>query len=118
MVEPRVTDVEVLKKKARRMAAGQVLSGGSADIGLPLEQVRGCRVSIAAGYGALSEELQAQPGDRLLWILDGFVDITSASGQVTRVNQGESTVLPAQAAFRLVFPTLTIYLSVESPEAV
>lgn len=114
-MEPRITDVEVLKKKARKMAAGQVLAGGTAAIGLPLEQVHGCQVRIAAGYGALTEEPQALPVDRLLWILDGFVDVTSASGQVTRISQGESSVLPAGTAFRLAFPSLTVYLSVESP---
>jgi quercetin dioxygenase-like cupin family protein len=113
-MEPRVTDVEVLKKKARKMAASQVLAGGGADIGLPLGEVQGCQVRIAAGYGSLSEEPAALPADRLIWILDGFVDVTSASGQVTRVSQGECTVLPAGRAHRLAFPTLTLYLCVEA----
>jgi hypothetical protein len=116
-MEPGVTDVEVLKKKARKMAAGQVLAGGGANIGLPLGELPGCQVRIAAGYGSLSDQPVALPADRLMWILDGFVDVTSASGQVTRVSQGESTVLPAGRPHRLVFPTLTLYLCVEGEGA-
>jgi hypothetical protein len=103
----------VIKKKARKMAAGQVLAGGSANIGLPLGEMQGCQVRIAAGYGSLSDEPVALPADRLIWVLDGFVDVTSASGQVTRVSQGESTVLPAGKTYRLAFPALTLYLCVE-----
>ena len=47
----RITDVERLKKAARKTAAGQVLSGGGADVCLDLARLAGCRASIAAGYG-------------------------------------------------------------------
>ena len=113
-MEPRVTDVEVIKKKARKMAAGQVLAGGGANIGLPLGEVQGSQVRIAAGYGSQSEEPVALPADRLIWILDGHVDVHDKAGQVTLVSQGESTVLLGGTAYRLVFPQLTIYLLVQA----
>jgi hypothetical protein len=116
-VEPRIADVEVLKKKARKLAATQVLAGGSADVCLELGAMRGSRVCIRAGYGAQSDLPQAQPADRLLWILDGYLDLESAAGTGTRVSQGESTVLAGGQPVRLVFPTLTIYLHVEAQAA-
>jgi hypothetical protein len=114
IVQPRVTDVERLKKKVRKMAAGQVLAGGDADAFLDLARMRGCQARIAAGYGSLSEKPQTLPRDRLIWILDGYVEVHGASGQVLHVSQGESTLLLGGNAYRLVFPQLTIYLSVEA----
>jgi hypothetical protein len=115
-MQPRVTDVEQLKKKVRKLAAGQVLAGGGADVCLDLGQVVGCRARIAAGYGPLSKAPQSVPHDRLVWILDGHAEIHGTAGDVTYVSQGESTVLTGGTAFRLVFPQLTIYLSVEAVE--
>ncbi len=117
-MEPRVTDVEGLKKKARKLAAGRVLAGGSADVCLDLDVVRGCRVCIRAGYGPLSATPQPTASDRLIWILDGFADVETPSGVVTRVSQGESTVLLGGSAYRLLFPSLTLYLNVEAAQAV
>jgi len=113
-VQLKVTDVEQLKKKVRKLAAGQVLAGGGADVCLDLGQVAGCRARISAGYGPLSEGLQSVPHDRLIWILDGHVDVHDKAGQVTLVSQGESTVLLGGTAYRLVFPQLTIYLLVQA----
>ena len=115
-MQPRVTDVERLKKQVRRMAAGRVLAGGGAEAYLDLGQMDGCRVCIAAGYGPLSPTPQSVPHERLLWILDGFVDVLTTDGQETHVSQGESTVLAAGVGYRLIFPALTIYLLVEGPE--
>ena len=109
----RITDVERLKKAARKTAAGQVLSGGSADVCLDLARLAGCRASIAAGYGPLSEETQPIPHDRLIWVLDGYAEVHDTSGQVTYISSGESTLLPGGQAYRFVFPQLTIYLRVE-----
>lgn len=112
-MQVRITDVERLKKAARKTAAGQVLSGGSADVCLDLARLAGCRASIAAGYGALSERPQPISQDRLIWVLDGYAEVHDPSGRVTHVSSGESTLLPAGQAYRLVFPKLTIYLRVE-----
>jgi len=118
-VQPRITDVEWLKKQVRKLAAGKVLAGGSADVCLDLGEIRGCGARIAAGYGALSQAPEAAPQDRLLWILDGHMSIEMAGGQVTDVSQGESTVLTGGVAYRLLCPQLTIYpiyLLVEAEE--
>jgi len=112
----RVTDVERLKTKVRKLGAGRVLAGDSADVCLELAQLDACRASIAAGYGSLSQALQVMAGDRLLWILDGFAQVHDATGQVTHLSQGESTVLAGGTAYRLVFPQLTLYLLVEPRE--
>ena len=109
----RITDVERLKKAARKTAAGQVLSGGSADVCLDLALLAGCRASIAAGYGPLSAKPQTIPHDRLIWVLDGYAEVHDASGKVTHITSGESTVLRAGESYRIVFPQLTIYLRVE-----
>jgi hypothetical protein len=113
-VQRRVIDVERLKKKVRKMAAGKVLAGGSADVCLDLARTQGCRARIAAGYGPLSSKPQILPRDRLIWILDGYAEAHDSDGQVTHISQGESTVLPGGKAVRLVFPQLSIYLSVEA----
>lgn len=107
-----IKDVERLKKTVRKMAAGRVLSGDSADPFLDLAPMNGCQVRIAAGYGSgpAPEPLARQ---RLLWILEGSVDIQDPSGQVTTVSQGQSALLPARVPFRLTFPHLTLYLAVE-----
>jgi hypothetical protein len=113
-VVQRITDVERLKNKARKMAAGRVLVGEAADICLDLARSGGYRASIAAGYGSLSEAAQTIRTDRLIWILDGHAELHPATGATTYLSQGESTVLKAGSAFRLVFPQLSIYLSVEA----
>jgi uncharacterized cupin superfamily protein len=113
-VQPWVTDVERLKTKVRKMAAGRVLAGDSADVRLDLARMKGCRARIAAGYGALSRVPQAVPADRLVWILDGYAEVHSAAGEVTHISQGGSLVLAGGVPVRLVFPQLTIYLSVEA----
>jgi hypothetical protein len=111
---PRVTDVEELKKKVRKMAARHVLAGEGAAVCLDLAPMEGCRACIAAGYGALSETAQAVPRDRLIWILDGYVELHTADGAVTDISQGETTVLAGGVPYRLVFPQLTLYLMVEA----
>ena len=108
-----VTDIEQLKKKVRKMTAGRVLGGGTASVCLEMGPLNGCRALIAAGYGPLSDQPQAVAYDRLLWILDGRVEISDPSEEVTYVSQGESAVLAAGKPFRLFFPQLTIYLAVE-----
>jgi uncharacterized cupin superfamily protein len=115
-VQLRITDVEVLKKQVRKMVAGQVLAGSGATACRELAPMEGCRVCITAGYGAESGVPRAVAHDRLIWILDGYADISTADGQTTHVSQGESTVLTAGVAYRLVFPQLTVYLLVEGPE--
>jgi len=112
-VRPEIKDVERLKKTVRKMAAGRVLSGDSADPFLDLAQMDGCQVRIAAGYGS-SPAAEPLARERLLWILEGSVDIQDPSGQVTTVSQGQSTLLPAGVPFRLAFPHLTLYLTVEA----
>jgi hypothetical protein len=109
----RITDVERLKKAARKTAAGQVLSGGSADVCLDLARLEGCRASIAAGYGPLSDKPQTIPRDLLIWVLDGYAEVHDASGGVTSVASGESTLLHAGESYRFVFSQLTIYFRVE-----
>jgi uncharacterized cupin superfamily protein len=115
-MQPKVTDVEQLKKKVRKMTAGRVLSGDRADVGLEMAPMDGCRVCIGAGYGSLSGTPQTIPRDRLMWILEGYAEVHAANGSVTHVSQGESTVLAGGAAYRLVFPKLSIYLRVEPGE--
>ena len=115
-MEQRITDVERLKKEVRRLAAGRVLAGESADVCLDLARMTGCRVCLTAGYGSPSREPQPAPRDRLIWILDGFAEIGDTSGQSTTISQGESTVLVAGKAYRLTFPQLTLYLCVEAAE--
>lgn len=113
-MEQRITEVERLKNKARKMAAGRVLAGEPADICLDLARSASYRASIAAGYGSLTEAAQTIRSDRLIWILDGHAELHSATGATTYLSQGESTVLKAGSAFRLVFPQLSIYLRVEA----
>jgi hypothetical protein len=115
-VQPNVMDVEGLKKQARKLAAARVLAGDSADVSLDLAQLRGCQVRIAAGYGPLSKAAVPISRDRLIWILDGYAEIQDAAGKVNNVSQGESIVLSGGKAYRLVFPQLSIYLSVEAGE--
>jgi uncharacterized cupin superfamily protein len=115
-VQPRVTDVERLKKQVRKMAAGRVLAGGGGEACLDLAQMQGCRVAVTAAFGPAGKSAQSVPHDRLLWILDGFVDVQTTDGQVIRVSQGESTVLSGGVAYHLIFPQLTVYLLVEGPE--
>jgi hypothetical protein len=115
-VQLKITDVEVLKKQARKMVAGRVLAGAGASACRDLAQMEGCRVCISAGYGPASDVPQSIPRDRLIWILDGYAHVQTADGQVTDISQGESTVLSASVAYRLAFPQLTIYLLVEGPE--
>ena len=115
-MQRRVTDVERLKKQVRKLAAGEVLSGGGADVCLDLAKLEGCRASIAAGYGSLSKAAEVVPRDRLIWILDGYVEVYDSAGRVSNISQGESTVLASGQAYRLVFPQLTIYLRVEATE--
>lgn len=110
---PRVTDVERVKKQVRKLAAGKVLWGDAADVCLDLARLRGCQVRVAAGYGQLGEEAQASPCDQFIWILDGYAEIQSEGGTVTRISQGESTVLHRDEAYHLLFPQLTLYLLVE-----
>jgi hypothetical protein len=112
----KVTDVERLKKQVRKLAAGQVLSGGGADTCLDLGHMEGCQARIAAGYGPLSRTPQIIPQDRLIWILDGYAEVHDNAGGVLNISQGESTVLFSGEAYRLVFPQLTIYLMVERTE--
>jgi hypothetical protein len=111
-----IRDVERLKKQVRKLAAGKVLAGGGADVCLDLAKLKGCRASIAAGYGPLSKAPQPFPRDRMIWILDGYAEIHDSDGKVLNISQGESTVLASGRAYRLVFPQLTIYLRVETTE--
>lgn len=98
------------------MAAGRVLAGDSTDVGLDLAQLDGCRACINAGYGQLSKTPQPIPRDRLIWMLDGYAEVHDATGRMTNVRQGESTMLSGGQAYRLVFPQLSLYLSVEATE--
>jgi uncharacterized cupin superfamily protein len=116
IVRLKVTDVERLKKQARKLAAGQVLSGDRAEVCLELAQVDGCQAQIAAGYGTPSTTPQPIARDRLIWILDGFAEVRHSSGRVTNVSQGESTVLSGGQTYQLTFPQLSIYLAVEAVE--
>jgi hypothetical protein len=115
-MKPNITDVERCKAKVRRMAAGRVLGGDSADVCLDLARMEGCRVGIAAGYGQLSPEPRAVAHDRLIWILDGFAQLHDSAGQVAHLSQGESSVLAGGVPYRLVFPQLSLYLLVEAGE--
>jgi len=112
-MQPRITDVERVKKQVRKLAAGKVLWGDAADVCLDLARLEGCQVRVVAGYGQLSEEPQKLPYDQFLWILDGYAEIQTAAGAETRISQGESTVLHSGEAYRLFFPQLTLYLLVE-----
>ena len=61
----------------------------------------------------MSEKPQRIPHDRLIWVLDGYAEVHDSAGQVTHIGSGDSTVLSGNQEYRLVFPQLTIYLSVE-----
>jgi hypothetical protein len=112
-MQPRVTDVERVKKQVRKLAAGKVLWGDASEACLELGRLECCQVRIAAGYGQLSTEPQPIPCDQFIWILDGHADIYDAAGTETRISQGESTVLYGGEAYRLEFPQLSLYLLVE-----
>jgi uncharacterized cupin superfamily protein len=112
----KITDVEGLRKRVRKMVADRVLSGDRADVGLELAQMDGCRVCVCGGYGALSREPQTAPRDRLLWVLSGYAEVHAADGHVTSISQGESAVLAGGTSYRLVFPQVSVYLSVEPGE--
>jgi hypothetical protein len=112
-VQQKITDVERLKKAVRKLAATQVLTRGSADVCQDLGRAGNCRARIAAGFGALSKAPEALDRDRLIWILDGYVEVHGPADQVTHIRQGESTILFRGQAYRLVFPQLGIYLVVE-----
>jgi hypothetical protein len=116
IVRLKVTDVERLKKQVRKLAAGQVLSGGGAEVCLELAQMDGCQARIVAGFGTLSATPQPIPCDCLIWILDGFAEVHHSSGRVTNISQGESTVLSGGQAYQFTFPQLSIYLTVEATE--
>lgn len=109
----KTVDVEIIKKKVRKMAAGQVLGGDRADASLDIAPMQGCRARIAAGFGSLTTAPETALQDSLIWILDGYAEVRDADGQVSHVRQGESTVPRCGAAYQLVFPTLTIYLRIE-----
>jgi hypothetical protein len=113
-VQPKVIDVEQLKKKVRKMAAGRVLAGQAAEVGLDLARVGGCRACIQAGYGQVSKPAQTPPVDRFLWVLDGLVEVYDAGGRVATVSQGEGLALPGTKPYQLAFPSLTLYLYLES----
>ncbi|MGC9333992.1 MAG: hypothetical protein ACP5JJ_07590 [Anaerolineae bacterium] len=113
-MQPKVIDVEQLKKQVRKLAAGRVLSGEPASVGLDLARTGGFQACIKAGYGDLSTVPEKMARDRLLWVLDGYAEIYDANGRMTTVSQGESTVLKGGASYRLNFPHLTLYLSVEA----
>jgi hypothetical protein len=115
-MQQRVADVERLKTRVRKLAAGQILSGGEADACQDLALLDQCRVRIAAGYGTLGDRPRPAPRDRMIWILDGYAEIHDSFGNVTSISQGESTVLSAGIGYQLAFPQLTIYLSVETEE--
>ncbi len=42
-MQPKVIDVEQIKKQVRKLAAGKVLAGGGADVSLDLGAMDGCR---------------------------------------------------------------------------
>lgn len=113
-MKPKVTDVEQLKKQVRKMAAGRVLAGEAAEIGLDLVRVGDCQARIQAGYGQVSKPAQTPPRDRFVWVLDGLVEVHDAGGHVATVSQGEALALPGSRPYRLVFPSLTLYLYLES----
>ena len=113
---PKITDVERIKKQVRKLAAGKVLWGDTADVCLELARLEGCQVRVAAGYGQLSEGPQPNPCDQFIWILDGYAEIHMEGGAVTRISQGESTILQKDEAYQLLFPQLTLYLLVEPTE--
>lgn len=114
MVKPRIIDVEQVKKKVRKMAAGRVLSGQAAEVGLDLARVGGCQARILAGYGQVSKPAQDPPRDRFLWVLDGLVEVYDAGGHVASISQGEGATLAGTKPYRLVFPKLTLYLYLDA----
>ncbi|MBN1658838.1 MAG: hypothetical protein JXA93_10575 [Anaerolineae bacterium] len=109
----KVTDVEQVKKQVRKLAAGRVLAGEAAEVGIELAGLDGCRACIQAGYGQISKGVDATTHDRFVWILDGLVEVYDATGHIGTVSQGEGTILSGRTPYRLVFPHLTLYLSVE-----
>ena len=113
-MQPKVIDVEQLKKKVRQMAAGRVLAGQVAEVGLDLARVGDCQARIQAGYGQVSKPAQTPPRDRFLWVLDGLVEVYDAGGRVATVSQGEGLALSGSKPYRLVFPSLTLYLYLEA----
>lgn len=115
-MQPRVTDVEELKKRVRKMAAGRVLAGEGGQVCLDLARLGRCRACIAAGYGASGDQPAAAVHDRMIWILDGYVEVHSPDGIAIDVSQGESAVLAGGVPYRLVFPQLAIYLLIEPVE--
>lgn len=113
-MQPKVTDVEQLKKQVRKMAAGRVLAGQTAEFGLDLARVGACQARIQAGYGQVSKPARTPPRDRFLWVLDGLVEVYDAGGRVATVSQGEGLVLAGSKPYRFAFPNLTLYLYLES----
>lgn len=113
-MQPKVIDIEQLKKQVRKMAAGRVLAGQAAEVGLDLARIGDCQARIQAGYGQVSKPVQTPPRDRFLWVLDGMVEIYDAGGHAFTVSQGEGAALSGAKPFRLVFPSLTLYLYLES----
>ncbi len=113
-MQPKVIDVEQLKKQVRKMAAGRVLAGETADVSLDLAHVGDCQARIQAGYGQVSKPAQTPPRDRFLWVLDGVVEVYDASGHVATISQGEGAALTAAKPYRLVFPNLSLYLYLEA----
>jgi hypothetical protein len=114
IVQPDVINVEHVKTQVRKMAAGRVLAGQAAEVGLDLARVGDCRACIEAGYGQVSKPAQTPPRDRFLWVLDGLVEVYDAGGRVATISQGESLALAGAKPYRLVFPSLTLYLYLES----
>ena len=96
------------------MAAGRVLAGQPAEIGLDLARIGGCQARIQAGYGQVSKPARTPPRDCFLWVLDGLVEVHDAGGHVATVSQGEGTTLSGARPCRLVFPNLTLYLYLEA----
>jgi hypothetical protein len=96
------------------MAAGRVLAGDSADVGLDLARMGGCQVCVKAGYGSPTAVATKMRKDRLIWILDGYAEVHEGAGAVTHISKGESTLLARGKEYRLVFPHLSLYLQVEA----
>ena len=114
MAQPKVEDVERIKKKVRKMAAAKVLAGDSADAYLSLGRLDGCQVYMRAGFGPKAKAPRPLAQDRLIWVLDGSLEIEDLAGRVTYVSQGESAVLRSGAAYRFTFPQLCLYLSIDA----
>jgi hypothetical protein len=98
------------------MAAGRVLAGEAGQVCLDLARLERCRACIAAGYGSSSEQPEPVPQDRMIWILEGFVEVHTIDGVAIDVSQGESAILAGGVPYRLVFPQLALYLLVEPLE--